>query len=294
MTSVSDILQDQDFQGDAASASEYVIAANLDAQVADIKNKINELLEALARVVRDDDRLTDQIVDARAFAETALEVATGENFEVCVATASSNITLSGEQTIDNVDVVAGDRVLVAGQADDTENGIYVVAAGAWGRATDMAEGDTLTGPNFVYNLNGSEFGSYRWQVNAGDGLVVGTDELDFFTSGPVGHSWAPSPVTLDASSGAVEINTNQGQIFSIELTTNTEITMATMRDGTTFQVVIQQDDVGGRSLTWDGAIEWPSATLPTYSTAAGGKDIFSFTVIDGVVHGVPVLGFGAA
>lgn len=50
--------------------------------------------------------------------------------------ATSNITLSGLQTIDGVTLVAGDRVLVAGQSTASQNGVYVASSGAWTRATD--------------------------------------------------------------------------------------------------------------------------------------------------------------
>ena len=55
---------------------------------------------------------------------------------VRVAT-TANITLSGAQTIDGISVIAGDRVLVKNQTTTSENGIYVVASGAWDRATDF-------------------------------------------------------------------------------------------------------------------------------------------------------------
>lgn len=50
--------------------------------------------------------------------------------------ATSNITLSGLQTIDGYTTVAGDRVLAAGQTTAANSGIYIAAAGAWTRATD--------------------------------------------------------------------------------------------------------------------------------------------------------------
>ena len=61
-----------------------------------------------------------------------------------VATVSTaDITLSGEQTLAGVTTNAS-RVLVSGQADASENGIYVSAAGAWARAEDAdASGDFL-------------------------------------------------------------------------------------------------------------------------------------------------------
>ncbi len=41
----------------------------------------------------------------------------------CVVMSTSDITLSGEQTIASVSVVADDRVCVGGQTDATENGM---------------------------------------------------------------------------------------------------------------------------------------------------------------------------
>jgi hypothetical protein len=63
---------------------------------------------------------------------------------VRVAT-TANITLSGTQTIDGVAVVAGDRILVKNQATASQNGIYVVAAGAWSRSLDADSASELAG-----------------------------------------------------------------------------------------------------------------------------------------------------
>ena len=49
---------------------------------------------------------------------------------------TTNITLSGLQTIDGVTVVAGDRVLVKSQSAPAQNGIYLASATAWSRAPD--------------------------------------------------------------------------------------------------------------------------------------------------------------
>ena len=67
----------------------------------------------------------------------------------CVVAATANITLSGEQTISGVAVVAGDRVLVAGQTDATENGIYDVAASSWSRSTDWNDGQDVVNGQLV-------------------------------------------------------------------------------------------------------------------------------------------------
>lgn len=82
--------------------------------------------------------------------------------EAVRAATTANITLSGTQTVDGVSLVADDRVLVKDQTTASENGIYVVAAGAWSRADDMnsatevpgaytfvQEGTTQTGYGYV-------------------------------------------------------------------------------------------------------------------------------------------------
>jgi hypothetical protein len=67
-------------------------------------------------------------------------IATITNFTTSVPIATTaNITLSGEQTIDGV-LTSASRVLVKDQTDQTTNGIYVSAAGAWARSTDANTG----------------------------------------------------------------------------------------------------------------------------------------------------------
>lgn len=91
----------------------------------------------------------------------------------CVVAAFTNITLSGTQTIDGVAVAVGDRVLVAGQTDAAENGIYVASANAWVRATDwnkandVVSGQTVVVPNAIY------------QVSYTGTLVIGSTPVTF-------------------------------------------------------------------------------------------------------------------
>lgn len=53
------------------------------------------------------------------------------------AASTANLTQSGTQTVDAIALVAGDRVLCKDQTTASQNGIWVVSAGAWTRATDM-------------------------------------------------------------------------------------------------------------------------------------------------------------
>ena len=75
--------------------------------------------------------------------------------------ATSNQTLSGTPTIDSVATVAGDRVLLTGQTDLVENGIWIVAAGAWARAGDMAAG-SAAGDAYTFVNRGTTYTHTGW------------------------------------------------------------------------------------------------------------------------------------
>ena len=85
---------------------------------------------------------------------TGLVGYSGMKVPVALATTAA-ITLSGEQTIDGVAAVTGDRVLVKDQADQTENGIYVVDTGDWNRAADCDGPYDLVQGSVVYVNAGS-------------------------------------------------------------------------------------------------------------------------------------------
>lgn len=105
----------------------------------------------------------------------AASAATGTSIKDPVrAATTANITLSAAQTIDGVSVVAGNRVLVKDQSTGANNGIYVVAAGAWSRATDMdATGEVLPG-TLVYVTEGTANGDKQFALTSDAAITVGT------------------------------------------------------------------------------------------------------------------------
>ena len=58
--------------------------------------------------------------------------------QACLVATTASITLSGTQTVDGVALVVGERVLVKNQSTASQNGIYVVQAGAWTLASDFS------------------------------------------------------------------------------------------------------------------------------------------------------------
>lgn len=92
------------------------------------------------------------------------------------AVAYSNVTLSGAQTVDGVSLVDGDRVLLKDQTDASQNGIYVVATGAWSRATDADTGEELKPYTKVFAREGADHTGHSYVLQASSDITVGTDD----------------------------------------------------------------------------------------------------------------------
>jgi hypothetical protein len=119
----------------------------------------------------------------------------------CRAATTANITLSGTQTIDGVGVVVGDRVLVKNQTTQSANGIYVVATGAWTRATDMATATQFPNAAVFVSL-GTTQADTAW-VQTADNVVVGTTAITWVQFGAAGTYQAGNGLTLTGNVFAV-------------------------------------------------------------------------------------------
>lgn len=98
--------------------------------------------------------------------------------EPCVVATTANITLSGTQTIDGVAVVADDRVLVKNQTTGADNGIYIVAASTWTRATDFNGANDVKKGTLIYVHSGST-NIGLWRITTSDPITIGTTSLSF-------------------------------------------------------------------------------------------------------------------
>ncbi len=96
--------------------------------------------------------------------------------EVDVAT-TANITLEGQQTIDGVALTNGDTVLVKNQSVKSENGVYVVAVGAWARADFADEPAELENIACIIQ-EGSENGNTVW-ICTSKNITIGTTDIEF-------------------------------------------------------------------------------------------------------------------
>jgi hypothetical protein len=92
----------------------------------------------------------------------------------CIVSTTTNITLSGEQTIDGV-LTSASRVLVKNQSDQEDNGIYVSDAGAWTRATDADSAAELEGA--AVGVTQGTVGQNSIWLQISDAVTLGTTPL---------------------------------------------------------------------------------------------------------------------
>jgi hypothetical protein len=169
----------------AATISDFNSAVRL--------NRLDQLAAPTAAVAMNGQKLTG-LADPTSAQDAATKnyvdaVSAGFNVQASVRVATTAaITLSGTQTIDGVAVVAGDRVLVKNGSttnagtSSIDNGIYVVAAGAWSRATDQSQG-SAGGSNgiqlgdFVFIESGTATGASAWIVTTSGTITLGTTPI---------------------------------------------------------------------------------------------------------------------
>lgn len=95
----------------------------------------------------------------------------------CRVATNANITLSGEQTVNSVAVVAGDRVLVKDQTDPIENGIYDAQATSWVRSADF-DGARDIGKGTQIIVATTPIATI-YQVTSADPITIDTSDINF-------------------------------------------------------------------------------------------------------------------
>ena len=119
--------------------------------------------------------------------------------------AVAAVTLNGEQTIDGVAVVTGDRVLVTGQADSTANGIYDVDTGDWTRSIDFNGNRDIVNGTLV-KVNEGTYASQFWVTSCIDPVTIGTTSIAFAYTGII-NGILPTYIAATAGQTAVTVPT---------------------------------------------------------------------------------------
>lgn len=125
------------------------------------------------------------------------------------AVATANVaSLSGTTTIDSVPLLASDRVLLTAQTDLTENGIWVIQAGAWTRPADFANGQDASSAYVYTGALGGAYGNSQWICTSTKGsAVIGTNDLDFILFATAGATSYSAGTGISISLGVISLQT---------------------------------------------------------------------------------------
>jgi len=219
----------------------------------------------------------------------------------CRLATTANITLSGEQTIDGVAAVEGDRVLVKDQADTTTNGIYDVSTGSWTRSLDFDGANDITDGTMVLVNSGSTYADKVFKLNATEPITIDTTALTFTVATDFTDISAFAATLLDDVNAAaaratlgVAIGTNV-QAYDADLAALAGLTSAANKvpmfsgSGTATLLDFKDED----NMASDSATAVPSQqSVKAYADAINGRVVqvveASTTAIKTISSSIPV------
>jgi len=198
---------------------------------------------------------------------------------------TANITLSGLQTIDGVSAVAGNRVLVKDQTLAQNNGIYVVAAGAWSRSLDFDSLSPIDEINKAYvPVQEGTANAGKLYVQSGNVTTLGTDPINFIFFNSVSGLIGGDGIAVSGSNISVD-HDGEGLTFvatqlALELDgttltksasglklSNTAVTPATVGSATQ-TVTLTVDQQGRLTAASQQAIAIPASQVTDFNEAA--------------------------
>lgn len=253
-------------------------------------NEFRAGLKTLVSAVADNDvpsflqvkQLLERIryVSARVHSLTNIDIATG-----------GLLVVDGFQTVD------GDRVLLVGQTDATENGLYVASAGAWSRAADMATGSTVVAHAEVTVRESSDGKVHVYMLNATSSITVDTDDADWridhdlssVDAGDIAYDSTGNTVitgatdvasAIDAVDAAIVVITNHvDALTGVSGDDLDTFTGSTISDNVSIKVALQELETALESIDVTGQIQ-------TYYDSMR-AEVANFTVPAGGFYNVP-------
>jgi len=258
----------------------------------------------LSTPTQDSDAATKAYVDA---SRSGLDVKQSVR-----AATTANITLSNIQTIDGVSLVAGNRVLVKDQSTGSQNGVYIVANGAWSRATDFDEDFEVTAGVFFFVEEGTLYADSGWVLTSNNPLSVGTDALEFTQFSGAGQIIAGAGLSKTGNELAVnvangiEISSDNVQLASTVAGNGLTYSSGVIAvGGTTDRITVSSDAIdissnyiGQSTITTVGTITNGTWNGTTIGSAYGGTGRTTYSAYDLLVgnisNGLSVLALGNA
>ena len=88
-----------------------------------------------------------------------------------------------------------------------------------------------------------------------------------------------SPTTVDADGPTVTFDLGVSNWHAVVLGGNRTLAVAHPAVDQQFNIILQQDATGGRTVTWWAGILWAGGSAPTLSGTGGKRDVFTFRCV---------------
>lgn len=205
--------------------------------------------------------LSSSHATTKAYVDAAINGLSWKNSVVAATTA--NITLSGVQTLDGVAVTASQRVLVKNQSSQSQNGVYVVAAGAWIRAVDFDQVTPADEVNSaaVFVQQGTLQADTAWTQTA-PVVTIGSDAMvfaQFATGGLIGGTG------LTLTGNQLDVVGTAGRIVA----NADSIDLATVTNSSTGSFLKLTTDAYGRVTGTTAVVASDITSLVSYTAGTG-------------------------
>jgi len=224
-------------------------------------NFATNMITLLGSVTNPTDAATKSYVDSA--------VATGIVAKTpALVVSTTNVTISGLQTIDGVALSANDRVLLVGQTNPVENGLWLAQSGAWTRPADFANG-TMAGQAYVLILSGATYEGSSWLCSTPT-AVIGTDPIQF------------SLFSLPNTTTGANVGAGTGLVFRDKtgitlnfrsLLAGTHLTITTNTDDVTFTTDATSANTASTIVARDASGNFSAGTITANLTGSASNNV---------------------
>ena len=208
------------------------------------------------------------------------------------AVTSSNITLSGSApaTVDGVSLLADDRILVNGQTDQTQNGIYYVTTlgsgsnGTWTRTGDANATGEMNSGMIIMVTEGNGFADTQWMLTTDGTITIGTTNIVFeqTSSNAFGIVAVAGQDNLSADSVGDTLTISAGT--NLALTTNASTDTLTITPSLTPSLtsVTATGNITGGNIITAGTVDVDRLSLTSSQTDVSPLQLTANSLNDGV------------
>jgi hypothetical protein len=145
---------------------------------------------------------------------------------------------------------------------------------------------TVSSTTQVSNLNASLLEGYATATAATGNTVVRRDASGNFSAGTITGNLSTSVLTnytdainaLGNVTGTTNINLASGNFITATVTGTTSFTFTTgvATGAASFTLLLTNDAVAGRTVSWPAGVKWPAGSAPSRTTTANAVDLWTF------------------